>query len=194
MCSDDRRVALPGELRISTIFPWELQLLGTAPDGSANSHRPLSGKATIIPYLLVELVTSPEANRQGTVDVMKSRTEFILDVYSLMLGAFLLVSPWLLASTKTIMGHDAWICGVLVVSLSTTALIAFVEWEEWCVLALGLWLAVSPWLLGFQNPTAMKVNVGIGLLLGYLAAMQLWLIHYATPQPPAEAQRTPSEA
>jgi hypothetical protein len=125
---------------------------------------------------------------------MKWRKESILDAYTLLLGAFLLMSPWLLASTKTIMGHDAWICGTLVVSLSATALIAFVEWEEWCVLALGLWLAVSPWLLGFQNPIAMEVNVGIGLLLGYLAAMQLWLIHYATPQLPADAQRTRSEA
>jgi hypothetical protein len=114
----------------------------------------------------------------------KWRRESILDVYALTLGTFLLVSPWLLASTKSAMGHDAWICGILVVSLSGTALIAFAEWEEWCVLALGLWLTLSTWILGFQNSTAMKVNVGVGLLLAYLAATELWLIHYARAQPP----------
>jgi hypothetical protein len=113
----------------------------------------------------------------------KWRRESILDVYNLILGAFLFVSPWLFASAHGVMGQDSWVSGVLIISLSATALIAFAEWEEWGLLILGLWLAVSPWVLGFQNPTAMKINVGLGLVVAYFAALELWLIHYFSPPP-----------
>ena len=83
-----------------------------------------------------------------------------------------------ICSVHGIMGHDAWVSSVLIVSLSVTALVAFAEWEEWGLLIIGLWLAMSPWVLGFQNATAMKVNVGVGFVVAYLAAMDLWLIHY----------------
>src|SRR5919108_4847404 len=97
------------------------------------------------------------------------RRESILDVYSLIVGGFLLVSPWLFASAQGVMGQDAWVSGVVIISLSATALIAFAEWEEWGLLMLGLWLTASPWVLGFQNATAMKVNIGLGLVVAYLA-------------------------
>ena len=110
--------------------------------------------------------------------MIKWRRGSILDFYSLVVGGFLFVSPWLFASVHGIMGHDAWVSSVLIVSLSVTALVAFAEWEEWGLLTIGLWLAMSPWVLGFHNATAMKVNVGVGLVVAYLAAMDLWLIHY----------------
>ena len=43
------------------------------------------------------------------------------------------------------------------------------RWQEWASFALGLWLAVSPWLCGYedQHPaTANAVFVGIALALG----------------------------
>ena len=85
---------------------------------------------------------------------------------------------------EPVLGQDAWVSSVLIMSLSATALIAFAEWEEWGLLILGLWLAASPWVLGFQNATAMKVNVGLGLIV---AAVDLWLIHYF-PSPPMESR------
>jgi hypothetical protein len=46
---------------------------------------------------------------------------------------------------------------------------------------LGIWLAVSPWVLGFHNAMAMKINVGIGLLVAYFALLEIFLIYDSTP-------------
>ena len=67
---------------------------------------------------------------------------------------------------------------VLVVAISIAAWIAFADWEEWAALALGLWLIASPWNLGFIFSAAMKIHIGVGLVLVYLAGLELWLIHY----------------
>jgi hypothetical protein len=72
------------------------------------------------------------------------------------------------------MGEDAWVSGALIVLFSIASFIAFSEWEEWGIAIVGLWLILSPWVLGFQNATAMKVNVGIGMFVAYLAAIELF--------------------
>jgi hypothetical protein len=43
---------------------------------------------------------------------------------------------------------------------------------------LGLWLIASPWALHFPASAAMKIHIGAGLLLVYVAGLELWLIHY----------------
>jgi hypothetical protein len=50
-------------------------------------------------------------------------------------------------------------------------------WEEWIVLVCGAWVVASPWLLGFPRTVAMRVDVGIGIVVMYMAALELWLIH-----------------
>jgi hypothetical protein len=50
------------------------------------------------------------------------------------------------------------------------------------VLVLGLSLAISPLVLGFHNAMAMKINVGIGLLVAYFAALELFLVYDSAPQ------------
>ena len=66
---------------------------------------------------------------------------------------------------------DTWISAAVVMGVSAVALIAFREWEEWIACALGLWIAVSPWVLGFQHTVAMFINLAVGILIAYL-------IHY----------------
>ena len=66
----------------------------------------------------------------------------------------------------------------IVAGVSAVALIAFREWEEWIACVLGLWIAVSPWVLGFQHTVAMFINLSVGILIAYLALLELWLIHY----------------
>jgi hypothetical protein len=57
------------------------------------------------------------------------------------------------------------------------ALFAFREWEEWVNLALGVW-AILPWLIGFATVAgAAYAHVIIGLIVGVLAALDLWIIH-----------------
>jgi hypothetical protein len=64
--------------------------------------------------------------------------------------------------------------------ISFVALVAFRDWEEWINRILGLWIALSPWILGFQHTAAMFVNVAVGFLVAYLALLELWVIHYGS--------------
>jgi SPW repeat len=103
---------------------------------------------------------------------------YVLDIYKLVLGAFIAVSPWVFAFRYDAARLESAASGVLVVAIASAALIAFADWEEWAMLVVGLWLTVSPWLLGFPMAAAMKIHVGVGLLIAYLAGLELWLIHY----------------
>jgi SPW repeat-containing protein len=114
--------------------------------------------------------------------MMKRRRETILDVYTLLLAAFLFVSPWLFAYARDFVRIDAWVAGGLLIAVSLAAILAFAEWEEWVILAGGLWLLASPWILGFTHTTAMHISIGIGCVVTFLAALELWLIHYDRPQ------------
>jgi len=104
--------------------------------------------------------------------------EYVLDVYKLVLGGFVALSPWLFAMRYDTARVESIASGVLVVAIAIAALIAFADWEEWAMLALGLWLIVSPWALGFPVAAAMKIHIGVGVMLVYLAGLELWLIHY----------------
>jgi hypothetical protein len=109
--------------------------------------------------------------------------EYVLDIYKLVLGGFVALSPWLFAFRYEAARLESVASGMLVVAISIAALIAFADWEEWAVLALGLWLIASPWALGFPVAAAMKIHIGVGLALVYLAGLELWLIHYNHDSP-----------
>jgi hypothetical protein len=108
------------------------------------------------------------------------RQHAILEIYQLVLAVFLFASPWLFAYANGPLRIDTWICAGIVVALSAVTLIAFREWEEWIACVLGLWIAVSPWVLGFQHTGAMFINLSVGILIVYLALLELWLIHYGS--------------
>ena len=109
------------------------------------------------------------------------RQHAILEIYQLALAVFLFVSPWLFAFAHGTLRIDTWISAAIVVGVSAVALIAFREWEEWIACVLGLWIAMSPWVLGFQHTVAAFINLTVGILIAYLALLQLWLIHYGSP-------------
>jgi SPW repeat len=106
------------------------------------------------------------------------RRELVLDVYILSVGLFLAISPLLVAYVHRVASADIWVSGAIVVALSMAAIVAFSEWEEWLNLALGGWLIASPWILGFAHTKAMHIAIGGGVIIMYLAALELWLIHY----------------
>lgn len=106
------------------------------------------------------------------------RPNSILDVYTLLLAVFLFASPWLFAYGNGTARIDLWTGGVLVAITSVAAIVAFSEWEEWLNLLLGIWLAAAPWLLGFAHTRAMHLSVGVGVVVVYLAGLELWLMHY----------------
>jgi hypothetical protein len=108
------------------------------------------------------------------------RREAIIDVYNAMLGMALAVSPWLFGFSRDIVRADAWVCAAIVIAVSFLAILAFAEWKEWINIVAGLWLVASPWLLGFPHTRAMHVVIGVGLLIAYDAALELWVVrtHY----------------
>jgi hypothetical protein len=109
---------------------------------------------------------------------MKLRRESALDVYTVSAGLFLFVSPWLFAYVNEDARIDLWACGAAIAALSVAAIIAFADWEEWLNLLLGLWLIVSPWALGFMHTGAMHVSIALGVMVAFVALLELWLVNF----------------
>ena len=109
----------------------------------------------------------------------KWRRESALDLYNLLLAAVLLASPWLFTLTNAAGKLDLWACGAAIAVLSLGAIIAYASWEEWANLLLGLWLIVSPWILGFAHTRAMHFSIGLGAAVAFLALLELWLVYEA---------------
>ncbi len=95
---------------------------------------------------------------------------------TLVLGLWVIVSPWTIAHIMAGPGAPAgvsavamwnhYVIGIAVALLAAAALVAFKAWEEWLNIALGTWLLVSPWLLGFSVSAALMWNaVIIGALI-----------------------------
>jgi len=104
------------------------------------------------------------------------RREAILDVYILICGIFLFVSPWLFGFVHRWGRVDAELVGAAMIAVSIAAVAAFAMWEEWVSLALGAWLIAAPWVLGFAHSRAMHVSIAVGIVVVYLAFLEIWLI------------------
>lgn len=111
--------------------------------------------------------------------MIKWRDEAILDVYTLVLAVFLFLTPWLFAFSRDSVRIEVWTSSLLLALTSCGAVLAFAKWEEWTSLLLGLWITVAPWVLNFQHTTAAKISIGVGCVVAFLAALELWLIHYS---------------
>lgn len=101
-----------------------------------------------------------------------------LDCYEVAFGLFLFVSPWLFAYVSEMVRIEVWAAGAVIVAISIAAIVAFSDWEEWVNLVLGVWLVISPWVLGFVHTRAMHVSTLIGAMVVFIAALELWLVHY----------------
>lgn len=115
------------------------------------------------------------------------RKESLTDVVNLILGAFLFLSPWIFVfapeGAAGAASWNAWLSGLVIAALAIAALVSFATWEEWLNLIVGLWVAVSPWLVGFAaNATAMRLHLIIGVIVAAVAAIRLWLDRYGSPR------------
>lgn len=95
------------------------------------------------------------------------------DPVNLVLGLWMLASPWALShQTEMTPTWNAVILGILIAAAALVALFRVMAWEEWVNLALGVWLVISPWILGFSGlATAMWNAVIVGAVVAVLA---LW--------------------
>ncbi|WP_287371065.1 SPW repeat protein [Oceanithermus sp.] len=93
------------------------------------------------------------------------------DWVNLVLGLWLVVSPWILAFSQNAAAlWNALIVGAIFVVLSLLALSDAKPWEEWSELVVALWLLVSPWVLGYSALSAAMWNaVIVAVIVGVLA-------------------------
>jgi hypothetical protein len=86
-------------------------------------------------------------------------------------GLWVMVSPWTIAHvmgsldsstgmTEAIMWNH-YATGAAVVLLTAAALGSSRQWEEWLNIALGIWLLVSPWVIGFTTSAALMLNAAV---------------------------------
>ena len=92
-----------------------------------------------------------------------------------LLGAWLVASPWALGfSGETQATANMAIIGALLVAAALGAMLMPRAWEEWTETVLGLWLIVSPWVVGFaDHANANLVAVATGAAVMVLA---LWTL------------------
>ena len=106
----------------------------------------------------------------------KTASERWQDSLNVVLGVWLILSPWILGFSpdQTAM-WNAVLLGAVIALVALGALIDFHKWEEWVDMALGAWLVASPWVLGFAATlaTATWNFVVVGLLAIALAAWAL---------------------
>jgi hypothetical protein len=98
------------------------------------------------------------------------------DWVNLVLGIWLFVSPWALGFQAAMPGSSGnfFIVGVAIIVLAIVGLNARWLWQEWLNLALGIWLVVSPWLLGFSADAAARDDaIFVGIVAGVMAAWAL---------------------
>lgn len=111
---------------------------------------------------------------------LKHRSELTtINVVNALLGAFLIISPWLVGYTADWTGTwSAVVAGLLIGGVALTGIVEMREWEAWVNLGLGLLAAVAPWLLGFSGAAyAMWTHVATGLAVAILAAVEIWMLH-----------------
>ncbi len=119
------------------------------------------------------------------------KAEAFVDTVNLALGVFLFVSPWMFGFTSELARHTSWMAGaaigiVAILSIGdlfeSISIPDFFETEEWINLAIGLWLAVCPWVIGmYDDTTATEVHLTVGLAVATIAAVELWLVHGTPP-------------
>jgi hypothetical protein len=97
---------------------------------------------------------------------------------TLVAGIVLVVTPFVLAITPpegtnlALLIANFVISGGAAIILGAAALFYFRKWEEWLDIALGVWLVVSPWILGFTySQAAMWTAIVCGVVI---AAMGTW--------------------
>ena len=97
-----------------------------------------------------------------------------------LIGAWIFASPWAIpyvvagdvpgtkldaAAALTVISSaaawDHWLIGLALFVLGIAAVVAHRVWEEWASVALGILLAVSPWVLGFTNIPGLTLNAVI---------------------------------
>jgi SPW repeat-containing protein len=100
----------------------------------------------------------------------------VRDLLITLLGLWLMMSPRVLhfATGHLDAIYNTWLLGAAVILITAVSRYLLDErnpWEDIACAALGLWLMVSPWALGFTQAPERSNSVIVGFLV---AALALW--------------------
>lgn len=115
---------------------------------------------------------------------IENRTEdMIPNALNALLGIALIMMPWYLdLGSTSVAARNASACGIAIAMVAALAIGKSYDWEEAITFAMGLWVSVAPWVLGFTDSAATTWgHVGIGLSVAALAAFELWRL-FVSPQ------------
>lgn len=98
------------------------------------------------------------------------------DGVNLILGLWLFVSPWVLAyAMQESAAWNAYLMGAAIVLFAAIAAYMPKAWEEAINIILGIWLVVSPYVLGFANETMVAAHtVVVGVLVTVFAVWAMF--------------------
>jgi len=96
------------------------------------------------------------------------------DVCSAILGVLIVLSPALAgAEAGVALTISAGLAGLIITMLALLELLSLERWEELLELAAGLWMVLSPLVLGYDG-TLRVVHYVLGGLVAVLALFELW--------------------
>lgn len=100
-------------------------------------------------------------------------TAYWQDSANVVLGLWLLVSPWILGfATNAEATHTAWGVGAIMVAGCLLLMWSYEKWGEWAVAAVAAWFMASPWVMFYQGETLAMWNA---LLVGtVIVVLSLW--------------------
>jgi hypothetical protein len=97
------------------------------------------------------------------------------DPVNALLGAWLVLSPWVLGyQGETAAMVNGVIVGLALIATALGAIFMPRAWEEWTEVALGVWMIVSPWILGFGGIQAAMWSAVISGLV--IVALAMWVL------------------
>jgi hypothetical protein len=127
------------------------------------------------PLALRRPVEARRSSPCGGKEVRMKRMKHWQDVVSVLVGVWLIASPWVLGihGNLAAVGNCVAI-GAVLVSFAMVSLFVPEPWEEWSEMVLGLWLIASPWILEY---TALRVAVQNSLISGgVIVVLALWVV------------------
>ncbi|HLN18747.1 MAG TPA: SPW repeat protein [Patescibacteria group bacterium] len=87
-------------------------------------------------------------------------------------GLWLIISPFVLRFSGTSASTNAIIVGIIVAILALIAATspASVMWTSWINIILGLWLIISPFIMGFTGGAILANSIILGIIVVALSA------------------------
>lgn len=106
---------------------------------------------------------------------MTAKMKHWQDPVNAIIGLWLMASPWVLAFDSAAKPTaNAVILGFFIAAMALLAVLRLMAWEEMVSVVLGVWLAVSPWVIGFAGLAAAMWNAVVaGIIVAFLA---LWAL------------------